>query len=396
MPRCARLSLLAVLLLAAVARAGVLPEDRADFMYHRYQGGGLTVQGPSVLVRKKIGESFSATANYYVDAISSASIDVVVSGASPYRERREQKSLAVDYLRGKSTWSASYMTSVENDYESRTWSLSVSQDMFGDLTTVSFGYSRGNDTVYKTIADGNGGKERDPDFHRPLDRHDYRVGITQVLTRNLLGALNFETITEQGDLQNPYRFIRYCIPNCYNGAVPGAYGRASENYPNTRTSNAGALMLKYYMPWRAALTGQYRYYRDTWGLRAHTAELEYTHPWKNRWIFSGSYRFTTQNGASFFSDMFPSVDAQNFMARDRPYSPLNSSTVGVGTAFELPMGWAPWLKRGTANLHVDHMMIDYKEFRDLRGNLSGELVPGTEPLYSYAANIIQFYLSFWF
>ncbi len=79
--------LLALLLPAAAARAGVLPEDRADILFHRYEGGGLTVQGPSILVRKKIGESLSATANYYVDAISSASIDVVVSGASPYRER---------------------------------------------------------------------------------------------------------------------------------------------------------------------------------------------------------------------------------------------------------------------------------------------------------------------
>jgi Protein of unknown function (DUF3570) len=395
-PRRGRPLLLALLLLAAVARSGVLPEDRADVMYHRYEGGGLTVQGPSVLVRKKFGESFAATANYYVDTISSASIDVVVSGASPYRERREQKSLALDYLHGKSTWSASYMTSVENDYESNTWSLSVSQDMFGDLTTVSFGYARGNDTVYKTIDNGNGGRERDPNFHRPLDRHDYRVGVTQVLTRNLLGSLNFETISEQGDLQNPYRYIRYCIPDCYNGTVPSAFGRASEIYPNTRTSNAAALMLKYYMPWRAALTGQYRYYRDTWGMRSHTAELEYTQPWKNRWVFTGSYRFATQNSADFFSDLFPAPDAQNFMARDRPYSALDSNTVGLGVSYEFPVGWAPWLNRGTANLHVDHQMIDYKEFRDLRGNLSGEMVPGTEPFYSYAANILQFYLSFWF
>ncbi|HTQ37306.1 MAG TPA: DUF3570 domain-containing protein, partial [Steroidobacteraceae bacterium] len=136
-----------VLLLAAAVQAGVLPDDRADVMYHRYEGGGLTVQGPSVLVRKKLGDSLSATANYYSDFISSASIDVVVSGASPYREHREQKSLGLDYLRGKSTWSASYLTSQENDYRSDTWSLGVSQDMFGDLTTLSFGYSQGLDHV---------------------------------------------------------------------------------------------------------------------------------------------------------------------------------------------------------------------------------------------------------
>ncbi len=124
------------------------------------------MQGPSVLVRKKFGESFAATANYYVDAISSASIDVVVSGASRYKERRDQKSLAVDYLRGKSTCSGSYLTSSENDYKANTWSLGVSQDMFGDLTTVSIGYSQGNDTICKMIEDGTGGKIRRPDFRR--------------------------------------------------------------------------------------------------------------------------------------------------------------------------------------------------------------------------------------
>ncbi len=60
------------------------------------------------------------------------------------------------------------------------------------------------------------------------------------------------------------------------------------------------------------------------------------------------------------------------------------------------MGWASWLKRGTVNLHVDHMMIDYSQFRDLRSTSSGPVQPGSEPLYSLTANIIQFYLSFWF
>jgi hypothetical protein len=116
----------------------VLPEDRADLMYHSYNGGGLSVDGPSVLVRKKFGESFSATASYYVDAISSASIDVVTT-ASPYTERHEEKGLTLDYLHGKSTYSIGYMNSEESDYKSDTMSLGLSQDLFGDLTTVSIG-----------------------------------------------------------------------------------------------------------------------------------------------------------------------------------------------------------------------------------------------------------------
>jgi hypothetical protein len=375
------LALAALLLAAAAAHAGVLPEDRADIMYHRYSGGGITVEGPSVLVRKGFGESFSATANYYVDNITSASIDVVVSGASQYRERREQKSLSLDYLRGKSTYSLSYVNSAENDYKASTYSIGISQDMFGDLTTVSFGYSQGLDKIGSSV---------DPSFAREIERRNYRVGLTQVLTRNMLLSLNFETVTEQGYLQNPYRFMRYVNPL-------GGYIRAPEVFPSTRTGNAGSARLKYYLPWRAALDGQYRFYTDTWGIFAHTAGIEYTHPLPGgRWVLSGSYRFYKQNSAVFFSDLFPYADAQNFMARDKETSALSSNTIGIGAAYEFPVTWVSFLKKGTANLHVTHMMVDYSQFRDLTDFPQAGPNPGTEPLYSLDANIAQFYVSFWF
>ena len=133
---------LLLLLACAASQSAVLPEDRADIMYHRYEGGGLTVDGPSVLVRKKFGESFSVTGSYYVDAISSASIDVVTT-ASPYTERHVEKGLSLDYLHGKTTYTVGYMNSEESDYTSDTMSFGLSQDMFGDLTTVSLGYSQG-------------------------------------------------------------------------------------------------------------------------------------------------------------------------------------------------------------------------------------------------------------
>ena len=95
--------------------AGVLPEDEGDAMYHRYEGGGVTVQGPSVLIRKKIGDNFSVSYNYYVDIISSASIDVLLT-ASPYKETRTQQSGSLEYQHGKTTYSAGYIHSREPDY----------------------------------------------------------------------------------------------------------------------------------------------------------------------------------------------------------------------------------------------------------------------------------------
>ncbi len=55
-----RLSSIALLLaLASNALAGVLPDDRTDILYHLYDGGGVEIDGPSLLVRKKVGKSVS-------------------------------------------------------------------------------------------------------------------------------------------------------------------------------------------------------------------------------------------------------------------------------------------------------------------------------------------------
>jgi hypothetical protein len=76
------LCLVMILAISSTAMSGVLPEDRTDILYHLYDGGGVTIDGPSVLVRKQVGKSLSFAANYYVDMVSSASIDVITT-ASP-------------------------------------------------------------------------------------------------------------------------------------------------------------------------------------------------------------------------------------------------------------------------------------------------------------------------
>jgi hypothetical protein len=131
--RCNALIVMAALLGPGIVVAGVLPEDRSDVLYHRYVGGGVEIDGPSVLVRKQVGKSVSLVGNYYVDYVSSASIDVVTT-ASPYDEERTQWSVGMDYLRGNTTMSLNYTSSVESDFDATTYAFSVSQDMFGDLT----------------------------------------------------------------------------------------------------------------------------------------------------------------------------------------------------------------------------------------------------------------------
>ena len=385
-----RLVALAGLLLGC-ARAGVLPEDRADLLFHRYTGGGMTIQGPSVLVQKKIGDHVSLAGNYYVDnitghvdTISGASIDSapanLLSGASTYHEERRQESLSIDVLQGKTTYSAGYIAGNENDYRARTAFASVSEDMFGDLTTISFGYTRGWDKVGKVGETTT----------NPLERRNWQLGLAQVLTRNLLLGLNYETSESEGLLSNPYRMVRFTLAGASNGR---GYEAQPEQYPHTRTGNAGSGQLKYYLPWHAALDGSYRYYTDTWGIVAHTVELGYTQPMFRSWTLDAHARYYRQNHADFYSDLFPYQDAQNFMARDRELATFKSLTLGLGASWEFhPTRWS-WLQKGTVNLRWDRMKIKYDDYRDLRYIV---VVPGTEPLYTLNANILQFFISGWF
>lgn len=376
------LSALGSMLLAPAALAGVLPEDRADILYHRYDGGGVVIDGPSLLVRKKFADKVSVSANYYVDLVSSASIDVVTT-ASPYEEERTQYSLTADYLRGKSTYSIGYINSSESDYDASTFYAGVSQDMFGDLTTVSFSFKKGDNDIFRNI-----GGSKDPTFTQASEVRSYALGVTQVLTRSLIGAFNFEVISDEGYLNSPYRSVRYFDPSSSNG-----YSYQGEVYPSTRTSNAASVRLSYYLPYRAALEGWYRFYTDSWGIVGNTAELTYTQPMWQRWIFSGSLRYYRQDAADFYADLFPRRDYANFLARDKELSTFAAITVGVGASYDFRIARLPWVEKAQANIRYDFMTIDYDDFHDVR---TTALVPGTEPLYSLDANIVQLFLSIWF
>jgi|SRR5665213_1398665 len=388
------------LLYGAPSRTDVLPEDRADALGTYYSGGGQDITGMSVLVRKKVGDHVSLSYNHLEDIVSGASIDVRTSGASPYREKRAQDGLNGEFLYGKTTYTLGVTHSYEPDYRSNTASFGISQSMFGDLTTVSMTYHRTWNNVFRMtclIDDPKLDypcveKVHDTSFgKKDMDERSYGVGLTQILTRNSIISANFEVITDQGWLSNPYRSIMYATPGSGAGFALGP-----EVDPSTRTSNALGLDYKYFLPWHAAVDLQYRYFEDTWHIRAQTAQVGYTQPWHN-FTFDGDFRFYTQTHADFYSDLFSSANVQNFESRNRELSRFNSFTVGTGVSYEFHIPHAAFLSRSTANFRVDHFLFDYKDFRDaLLIDPSKGMAAGTEPLYSVQLNVMQLFFSVWY
>jgi hypothetical protein len=360
-----------------VALAGTLPVDSVDIMYHRFDGGGMEIDGPFVLVRKSIGTQVSVNGHYYIDSISAASIDVVAN-ASEYTEERTEISAGVDFLHEKTMISAGYTNSEENDFSANSVFLSIGQDFFGDLTKLTMGYARGWDVVGKI----------ESDFSEDVDRQIYKLGVSQVLTKNSLVGLDIETITDEGYLNNPYREYRFFDPD------PDInYGKAFEEYPETRTSTAVAIRGLYYLPYRASIKAEYRYFNDSWGIDAHTYELLYVHPFGRQWTLEAKVRRYSQTSADFYSDIFAFKDENDFLARDKELSTYTGMTYGGGVTYELGQGVIPHIDKLKLTLLVDYLKYEYDDFRDVTAE-NGSLTAGTEPFYEFDAWVTRASITF--
>ena len=353
---------IACCIFASITHAAVLPDNRADIMYHSYQGDGVTVNGPALLVRKDLTANVSVSGSYYADTISSASIDVVAT-ASPYADKRDEWGLGIDYVHNNVLLNLSYLTSKESDYSADTLDVNLSQEVFAGMTTLGMGFSRGWDNVGRS----------DTSFRDVVDRYQYRLGVSQILTKTLVVNLDYEGISDEGYLNNPYRYARVL-----SAFVP-------ERYPRTHTSNALAIRAIQYLPWRGSARVDYRYSRDTWELAAHTLEFSYNQYIKTRWLSEWRYRYYSQNAASFYSDNFQSE--LNFMARDKELSEFTSHTVGVKLSYFLfQKKLANVIDNATVHVGYDFLTFNYDNFTDLRNGR----------LYEFNAHVLQFIFSAWY
>jgi len=358
---CIGLLFFVLLSIINIANAAVLAEDRADIMTHYYSGGGVTAQGPALLVRKGNDESYSIFAGYYVDNVTSASIDVEAQ-ASEYSETRDEMSLGIDYLYNDTITTFSYNTSEESDYLSDSVNLDMSQEFFGGMTTFNIGYSTATDTV----------KRSDNDFSEELDRYRYRLGLSQILTKNWITSLNYEAIAEKGFLNNPYRSAR----------VLGAY--VPERYPSTRTSEAYSLRSLTYFDWRGSIKFDYRFFTDTWGIQGDTIELGVNKYLGEKNILEVSYRLYSQNKASFYSDNFSAEMV--YMARDKELSTFNDTTIKAKYTYHMFEKDSGFFSKGTVSGSVALIEFEYDDYTHYQ----------TGENYSYTATVAQILLSLWF
>lgn len=338
------------------AHAATLPENKAEAIYHVYDGGGVKATGPALLVRKSLADRVSLSAQYYVDAVSNASIDVVTT-ASPFKETRTAWDIGADTLVRDSLVSVGVSRSTEPDYIAEAVNADVAHEVFGGMTTVSLGFTRARDQV---------GKKGEQGWLDQASHWQYRAGVTQILTPRWLVSLNAEAVADSGYLGSPYRAARV-----FGAAVP-------ERNPRTRSSRAVKLRTLYdsgAVVAGSSVRAEFRRYWDNWDIKATTTEFGFAKYLGERFLLDATMRFYAQDKALFYSDN-AQVETV-YVSRNRQLSTFKSTSFGARLSYtwpNLPAGWDVKLLGA-----YERKRFRFDDFTDLR----------TGAAYSYDANVLQ-------
>lgn len=295
---------------------------------------------PELLIELESPAGVDLEVEYLVDVISSASIAQTGSSDDDvFTEYRQQAGAKLGYeldLGAPLELHAGFIYSSEDDYTSRTYTLSSSLALWERNTTLSLGGAFTDDTVLSNA---------DPLFEEGRQVITLNGGLEQVINPVLVLSLGYSISILDGFLANPYR-------RALKGPLP-----FPETHPNERTRHAGFAKLAWFIPASStAVHLTYRAYVDNWDIGALNPSLRLVQELHDDFLLSAHYRFYIQNSAFFYRAraMYP-AGHPGYVTSDPKMAEHETHTFGGRIDWRLSfMGeWMPWLSRGWAIFTFD-------------------------------------------
>jgi hypothetical protein len=254
-------------------------------LYEDWQTGWdrVSVKAPHVYLLAPIAGDWSVEASGVADSVSGATprLHTQKSGASVMSDYRKAADVKVTRYFSRAAVSASATYSDEHDYTSKAVGLQArwSSEDNNRTWTVGMGFARDNiDNQYSGVNSA---------INERKSTNDFMVGVTQVLTPADIVQINLTRGLGSGYFNDPYKSFDK-RPDERNTWI--ALARWNHHVASIDTS----------------VRSSYRYYRDTFGVRSHTVDLEVVKP-IGHWTFTPGMRYYTQSAASFYFD--PVLDA---------------------------------------------------------------------------------------
>lgn len=315
---------------------------------HYSEKDRITVSEQNFRARRELSEDSALTLRADYDSVSGASPTgttriQTTSGASgtAYMARFQSTRTAagVDWETGLSpdtrlTLSGDHSTSKMN--KSSGVGATVASDFNQRNTTLIAGASYSADTIDMEIKN-----ELTPDSTAAVraasekkDQIDLQLGGTQVLARGTLLQLNFVHGHASGYMTNPHKLISVVHPLTGETLTNSPL---TEKRPDTRYSNALYAQINQTLG-SGVLYGGYRYFQDTWGIKAHTVDLKYRQPVTGTLYVQPHIRVYAQDAADFYRSMLAVGETPVYASADHRLARLQTDTVGVKLGYKPTFG----------------------------------------------------------
>jgi hypothetical protein len=276
--------------LALAAPVSALAEAAPDaatigFKYLHYQDSQpgkdrIKVTAPSFDLMVPFAGSWSASATHVIDTISGASPAYHTEVLKKLTDKRHGTDVGLAHYGDNLTLNLGLTYSAERDYVSRGVSAGFALESEDKNTTWNAGANYLHDTI-------------DPSNHIEENERkrtfELSGGVTQVLTQHDIAQLVLGYSNGRGYYSDPYKIF--------------------DNRPRQRDHETVLLRWNHHLaPLGGTSQLSYRYYRDTFGIKAHTISAQYVQPFGNGWTVTPVLRLYTQTAADFYVEHDASRD----------------------------------------------------------------------------------------
>ena len=246
-----------------------------------------TIKVNQFYLLKPIGANWSLTFDYANESMSGASPwgavaddegnqQLIMSGASIDDSRNKVEGTVTRYL-PESAWSVTVGGSREHDYRSDYLGLAWVQEYNLKNTTLAVDASYASDELTPTDANDFGRIEQADKTSRSL-----AISISQILSRSQVAQAGYGVTKRSGFLADPYKL--------------------RDVRPDQRLEHRVSLgYLQYFEPWGARLKAEYRYFWDSFDIKAHTTSVSLFKSLGQDWDVEPRLRWYEQSEASFFA-----------------------------------------------------------------------------------------------
>jgi hypothetical protein len=236
----------------------------------------------------------------------------------------------------------------EKDYQSLGIDEELSLETMHRLTTLTAGVGYNEDRVIPAGGTPVGLSEDGGALDgraQPKRIRSFLAGVSRVLTRRWMLAVNGSETIERGYLTEPYKVI-----SLIDGRSGLTVGQLKEKRPSDRLRRDVLVSSVYHLT-DDVLYVTDRSYWDDWGVRSNTVDLKYRHELEDDRYVVPHLRFYNQTAARFFRyGMVKGTPLPDFATSDYRLGTLRTLTLGA------TYGFHPQSYPGEISVRAEYML----------------------------------------